>query len=61
MTPDIRDGKRVVLDPSDRMPAASGTFLFRNGDGMALRRVEAVDEDGPPRLGPIPTNPGCAS
>ena len=63
--PGIRAGDRVVVDISHRLPAAGGTFLLRDGEGLVVRRVEAVHEDAvdgdePPRLRLISTNPDYA-
>ena len=64
MEPEIHEGDRVVFDLSSRLPAAGGTFALRDGDGLVVRRVEAlhgyVEEDKPPRLRFITTNPDYA-
>ena len=65
MEPEIREGDRVVVDLSHRLPAAGGTFVLRVGDELVVRRVEAADGDGAdgdgrPRLRLISTNPDYA-
>ncbi len=61
MEPEMRDGDRVVVDVSRRLPATGETFVLWDGNGLVVKRVEAVhgdtvDEAEPPRLRLISAN-----
>ena len=65
MEPEMRDGDRIVVDVSRRMPATGETFVLWDGNGLVVKRVEAVrgdsvGEDQPPRLRLISANPDYA-
>ena len=61
MEPELRDGDRIVVDVSRRLPA----FVLWDGIGLVVKHVEvargdAVDDDEPPRLRLISANPDYA-
>ncbi len=65
MEPELRDGDRIVVDVSRRLPATGETFVLWDGIGLVVKHVEvvrgdAVDEDDPPRLRLISANPDYA-
>ena len=65
MEPEMREGDRVVVDVSRRLPATGETFVLWDGNGLVVKRVDAVhagagDEDGPPRIRLISANPDYA-
>ncbi len=62
MEPELRDGDRIVVDVSRRLPATGETFVLWDGIGLVVKHVEVVrgdvvDEDEPPRLRLISANP----
>ena len=65
MEPEMREGDRIVVDVSRRLPATGETFVLWDGNGLVVKQVEpvrgdAADEDEPPRLRLISANPGYA-
>ncbi len=64
MEPERRDGDRIVVDVSRRVPATGETFVLWDGNGLVVKHVETVhddvDEDEPPRLRLISANPDYA-
>ena len=65
MEPEMRDGDRIVVDVSRRLPATGETFVLWDGIGLVVKHVEAVhgeatDEAEPPRLRLISANPAYA-
>ena len=65
MEPELRDGDRIVVDVSRRLPATGETFVLWDGIGLVVKHVEvmrgdAVDGDEPPRLRLISANPDYA-
>ena len=65
MEPELRDGDRIVVDVSRRLPATGETFVLWDGIGLVVKRVEvvrgdAVDDGDPPRLRLISANPDYA-
>ncbi len=61
MEPEMRDGDRIVVDVSRRLPSTGETFLLWDGVGLVIKRVEAihgdaVDQDEAPRLRLISAN-----
>ena len=65
MEPELRDGDRIVVDVSRRLPATGETFVLWDGIGLVVKHVEvvrgdAVDDDEPPRLRLISANPDYA-
>jgi len=61
MEPELRDGDRIVVDVSRRLPAMGETFVLWDGIGLVVKHVEvvrgdAVDEDDSPRLRLISAN-----
>lgn len=52
MFPDFRHGDRVIIDLSDTSPTPPGIFLFFDGAGEVLKRVESLP-DGKVRLSAI--------
>ena len=61
MAPEMRDGDRIVVDVSRRLPATGETFVLWDGNGLVVKHVEAVhgdtvDEAEPPRLRLISAN-----
>ena len=65
MEPEMREGDRVVVDVSRRLPATGETFVLWDGNGLVVKHVEAVhgdvlNEDEPPRLRLISANPDYA-
>ena len=66
MEPEMREGDRVVVDVSRRLPATGEAFVLWDGNGLVVKHVEAVhgdevNEDETPRLKLISTNPDYAS
>ncbi len=62
MEPELRDGDRIVVDVSRRLPATGETFVLWDGIGLVVKHVEvvrgdAVDDDEPPTLRLISANP----
>ena len=65
MEPEMREGDRIVVDVSRRLPATGETFVLWDGNGLVVKQVEPVRDDGageeePPRLRLISANPGYA-
>ena len=65
MEPELRDGDRIVVDVSRRLPATGETFVLWDGIGLVVKRVEvargdAAEDDDPPRLRLISANPDYA-
>lgn len=65
MEPELRDGDRIVVDVSRRLPATGETFVLWDGIGLVVKHVEvargdAVNDDEPPRLRLISANPDYA-
>ncbi len=65
MEPELRDGDRIVVDVSRRLPATGETFVLWDGIGLVVKHVEVVrgdaaDEDEPPHLRLISANPDYA-
>ena len=64
MEPELRDGDRIVVDVSRRLPATGETFVLWDGIGLVVKRVEVVRgdaaDDEPPRLRLISANPDYA-
>ena len=65
MEPELRDGDRIVVDVSRRLPATGETFVLWDGIGLVVKHVEvargdAADDDDPPRLRLISANPDYA-
>jgi len=65
MEPELRDGDRIVVDVSRRLPATGETFVLWDGIGLVVKHVEvvrgdAVDDDDPSRLRLISANPDYA-
>ena len=61
MEPELRDGDRIVVDVSRRLPATGETFVLWDGIGLVVKHVEVVhgdddDDDDPPRLTLISAN-----
>ena len=65
MEPELRDGDRIVVDVSRRLPATDQTFVLWDGIGLVVKHVEVVrgdaaGDDEPPRLRLISANPDYA-
>ncbi len=65
MEPELRDGDRIVVDVSRRLPATGETFVLWDGIGLVVKHVEVArgddaDENEPPRLRLISANPDYA-
>ena len=65
MEPELRDGDRIVVDVSRRLPATGETFVLWDGIGLVVKHVEVVrgdaaDDDEPARLRLISANPDYA-
>ena len=65
MEPEMREGDRIVVDVSRRLPATGETFVVWDGNGLVVKHVEAVHrdaacEDDPPRIRLISANPDYA-
>ena len=65
MEPEMREGDRIVVDVSRRLPSTGETFVLWDGNGLVVKQVEAVrgdavDEEEPPRLRLISANPDYA-
>ena len=63
MEPEMREGDRIVVDVSRRLPATGETFVLWDGNGLMVKHVDAVrsgctaDKDEPLRLRLISANP----
>jgi len=42
MEPTFRAGERLIVDTADRMPSPPGIFVIRDGNGLAINRVQIV-------------------
>ena len=67
MEPEMREGDRIVVDTSRRLPVTGETFVLWDGNGLVVKHVEAVhgdqplrDEDQPRRLRLISAHPDYA-
>ncbi len=66
MEPEMRDGDRIVVDVSRRLPATGETFVLWDGNSLVVKHVGAVrsggtaDKDEPARLRLISANPDYA-
>ena len=60
MEPEMRDGDRLVVDTSRRVPATGELFVLWDGNGLVVKRVEAMHGNGPPRLRLLSANPDYA-
>ena len=64
MEPELRDGDRIMIDVSRRLPATGETFVFWDGIGLVVKHVEVVRgdavDDEPPRIRLISANPDYA-
>ena len=65
MEPEMREGDRVVVDISRRLPATGEKFVLWDGNGLVVKRIETVhgdtvNEDKPPRIRLISVNPDYA-
>ena len=65
MEPEMREGDRIVVDVSRRLPATGETFVLWDGNGLVVKQVERVQGHGeggdePPRLRLISANPDYA-
>ncbi|MDE0031388.1 MAG: S24 family peptidase [Deltaproteobacteria bacterium] len=66
MEPELRDGDRIVVDVSRRLPATGETFVLWDGIGLVVKRVEvahgdaAADDDESARIRLISANPDYA-
>ena len=65
MEPEMREGDRIVVDVSRRLPSTGETFVLWDGNGLVVKQVERVQghEEGgaePPRLRLISANPDYA-
>ena len=61
MEPEMRDGDRIMVDVSRRLPATGETFVLWDGVGLVVKHVEAVsgdaaDGDDAPRVRLISAN-----
>ena len=59
MEPEMREGDRMLVDISRRVPATGEMFVLWDGNGLVVKRVEAVRGE-PPRLRLISANPDYA-
>ena len=59
MEPEMREGDRLVVDVSRRVPATGEMFVLWDGNGLVVKRIEAVRGE-PPRLRLISANPDYA-
>ena len=65
MGPELRDGDRIVVDVSRRLPATGETFVLWDGIGLVVKRLEVARGDAagdhePARLRLISANPDYA-
>ena len=59
MEPEMRDGDRLMVDISRRVPATGEMFVLWDGNGLVVKRVETMRGD-PSRLRLISANPDYA-
>jgi hypothetical protein len=50
MEPTLRAGQRLLIDIADRMPNPPGIFVIRDGQGLAINRVQIVPQTEPVRI-----------
>jgi hypothetical protein len=50
MEPILRTGQRLLVDTADRMPSPPGIFVLRDGNGLAINRVQIVPKSQPVRI-----------
>jgi hypothetical protein len=50
MEPTFRAGERLIVDTADRMPSPPGIFVIRDGNGLAINRVQIVPKSKPVRV-----------
>ena len=65
MEPEMREGDRIVVDVSRRLPSTGETFVLWDGSGLVVKQVEAVqghgsDGEDSPRLRLLSANPDYA-
>ena len=60
MAPEMRDGDRLVVDISRRVPATGEVFVLWDGNGLVVKCVEAMHGNGAPRLRLLSANPDYA-
>lgn len=57
MEPGMREGNRCVVDTARRRPASGELFVLVDGNGLVVKRLEAVPGE-PPRLRLLSPFPG---
>ena len=60
MEPEMRDGDRMVVDISRRVPATGELFVLWDGNGLVVKRIEVVKGQEPHHLRLISANPDYA-
>jgi hypothetical protein len=50
MEPTLRAGQRLLVDTADRVPSPPGIFVLRDGNGLAINRVQIVQKSQPVRI-----------
>lgn len=60
MEPAMREGDRLIVDTSRRVPHTGELFVLREGEGIVVKRIERMRCSAPPRLRLISINPDYA-
>ena len=60
MEPEMREGDRILVDTARRIPSTGEMAVLWDGNGLVVKRVEAVRDPGPHRLRLISANPEYA-
>ena len=58
MEPEMREGDRLLVDTGRRRPDTGELFVLWDGNGLVVKRVEAIRGSEPPRLRLLSANPG---
>ena len=60
MEPEMREGDRILVDTARRIPVTGEMAVLWDGNGLVVKRVEAVQDPGPHSLRLISANPEYA-
>lgn len=60
MEPAMREGDRLIVDTTRRVPHTGELFVLRDGERTVVKRIERMYGSAQPRLRLISTNPACA-
>ena len=57
MSPDLEDGDTILIDLGQHDPRPKGIFVFDDGHGLVVKRLEFVPHDEEPRVRILSSNP----